>query len=270
MAEVDNLQLLRNQFGYCFRGSHPSFDTTAESNSCQVVMHVAGTVINDRSTNHIIDRNLDKILESFLDRESLGTQCYPKCGNCQCKKCPIGTNNYTIEEGRELKMIEEGLKYDPFRKEWTAHYPWTKNPAQLLNNFRAVFGRLKSTEKRLQKVGDEYAETYHKQIVDMIERNVARKLSTEEIENAEVVQYVPHHEVLKPSKSTPIRIVFNSSAKFMGQSLNDYWAKGPCMMNDLYSILLRFRQYCVEMFGQVDKIKTSRLQCMKCFNLNDT
>ena len=254
IAEVDNLQLLRNQFGYCFRGSHPSFDTTAESNSCQVVMHVAGTVINDRSTNHIIDRNLDKILESFLDRESLGTRCYPKCGNCQCKKCPIGTNNYTIEEGRELKMIEEGLKYDPFRKEWTAHYPWKKNPAQLLNNFRAVFGRLKSTEKRLQKAGDEYAETYHKQIVDMIERNVARKLSTEEIENAEVVQYIPHHEVLKPSKSTPIRIVFNSSAKFMGQSLNDYWAKGPCMMNDLYSILLRFRQYCVGIAGDLKKM----------------
>ena len=81
-------------------------------------------MINDRAINHIINRNVDKILESFLDRESLGTQCKPRCGNCQCKKCQIGANNYAIEEGRELKMIENGLKYDSTQREWTVHYPW--------------------------------------------------------------------------------------------------------------------------------------------------
>jgi hypothetical protein len=40
------------------------------------------------------------------------------------------------------------------------------------------------------------------------------------------VQYIAHHEVLKPEpNSTPVRIVFNSSASFMGHVLNDYWAK---------------------------------------------
>ena len=218
-------------------------------------MHAACTVKNDKSTNHIIDNNLDKIMQSFLDRESLGTQCNPKCGNCQCKKCPIGSNNYTIEEERELKMIEEGLEYNPSRKEWTAHYPWKKNRAILQNNFRAAYGRLKSTERRLLRAGTEYADTYHNQILDMIERGVARKLTTEEIDTPSVVQYIPHHEILKASsKSTPVRIVFNFSAKFMGQSLNDLWAKGPCMMNDLYSILLRFRQHLIGIAGDIKKM----------------
>ena len=123
------------------------------------------------------------------------------------------------------------------------------------NNFRAAYGRLKSTERRLLRAGTEYADTYHNQILDMIERGVARKLTTEEIDTPSVVQYIPHHEILKASsKSTPVRIVFNFSAKFMGQSLNDLWAKGPCMMNDLYSILLRFRQHLIGIAGDIKKM----------------
>ena len=40
------------------------------------------------------------------------------------------------------------------------------------------------------------------------------------------VHYIPNHAVLRPDKkSTPVRIVFNSSCAFRGHALNDYWKK---------------------------------------------
>ena len=58
----------------------------------------------------------------------------------------------------------------------------------------------------------------------MIDRGVARKLMESELETYDwPTYYVSHHEVVNPdSKSTPVRIVFNNSAKYMGHALNEY------------------------------------------------
>lgn len=92
-------------------------------------------------------------------------------------------------------------------------------------------------------------------------RGVARKLTKEEIKTYKgPVQYLPHHEVLKPeSQSTPISIVFNSSASYMGHVLNEYYAKGPDVLGDLWGILLRFRQKPVAMAGDISKMYNSVL-----------
>ena len=116
-------------------------------------------------------------------------------------------------------------------------------------------GMLISTEKRLAK-NEEHTKVYQKQIEDMIEREVARKLSETELENYKgPIHYISHHEVLKPdSKSTPVRIVFNSSARYMGHMLNDYWAKGPHLLNDLLGVLIRFRENDIAMIGDIKKM----------------
>ena len=90
----------------------------------------------------------------------------------------------------------------------------------------------------------------------MIEREVARKLSQTELKNyTGPIHYISHHEVLKPdSKSTPVRIVFNSSARCMGHMLNDYWAKGPHLLNDLLGVLIRFRENNIAIIGDIKKM----------------
>ena len=90
----------------------------------------------------------------------------------------------------------------------------------------------------------------------MVKRNVARRLGNEELARYEgPVHYLPHHEVLKPSsKTTPLRIVFNSSASFMGHVINDYWAKGPNVLNDLLTVLLRFRHEQTAVAGDISKM----------------
>ena len=114
VAQIDNLQLMKNQFGYCLRGSHPSFGPTSD-NVCKIITSIGGII--KREDVILIGTNVDKMLESFLNIESLGTACNPKCGNCQCKQCPVGTNNYTIKEEREL---HNGLQYDPLNQKWLA------------------------------------------------------------------------------------------------------------------------------------------------------
>ena len=112
-----------------------------------------------------------------------------------------------------------------------------------------------STEKRLSK-NKKHAKIYQQQIQDMIDRDVARKLPQEELQKYKgPAHYISHHEVLKPdSKSTPVRIVFNSSANYMGHVLNEYWAKGPDLLNSLLGILIRFKENEVAFIGDIKKM----------------
>ena len=194
-------------------------------------------------------------VEDFYKIENLGIECTPRCGGCKCGKCSLGSKNFTIKEEKELKLIETKLEYNKDEKTWITEYPWIKDPSQLPNNKKAAMGMLISTEKRLAK-NEKHAEVYQKQIEDMIEREVARKLSHTELENYKgPIHYISHHEVLKPdSKSTPVRIVFNSSARYMNHSLNDYWAKGAHLLNDLLGILIRFRENRIALIGDIKKM----------------
>ena len=90
----------------------------------------------------------------------------------------------------------------------------------------------------------------------MVNRGVARKLIKTELRNYKgPIHYISHHEVLKPdSKSTPVSIVFNSSANYMGHVLNEYWAKGPDLLNNILGVLLRFREYEVAFIGDIKKM----------------
>lgn len=57
--------------------------------------------------------------------------------------------------------------------------------------------------------------------------------------------YLPHHVVLKESStSTKLRIVFDASTKTgTNISLNDVLLKGPCIQEELVSIMARFRTH---------------------------
>lgn len=258
---VGNLQLMCGPFGYCVRGSHPMLNVR-KGDTAHVfikINHIAASYVNDLVVES--KASVTKRLDDFFSVENLGTFCVPKCGNCKCGRCPLGSNKYSLKEERELSLITQGLTHDSISNRWTASYPWIRSPKALPNNFSACLGRLKATEKRLAKRGDAYVTAYNDQICDMVERGVARKLTGDEMKNYQgPVHYLPHHEVLKPeSKSTPMRIVFNSSSSYMGHVLNDYYAKGPDMICDLFGILLRFRQNAVALVGDISKMYNSVL-----------
>ena len=156
-------------------------------------------------------------------------------------------------------MIRENLKFDTDNGCWRTAYPWTKDPHLLPDNYRSALATLCNTEKKL-KQDPMWAKIYTEQIYDMVDRQVARKLTPEEISAwTGPLFYISHLAVLNPkSQSTPVRIVFNSSQNFQGVSLNGCLAKGPdAYINSILGVILRWREEQVALVGDIRKMYNS-------------
>ena len=235
-----NLLLMTNVFGSCLGGSHPKLNVS----TVNCLQHA--TIYQITNTSVVS-------LDEFINAENLGVACVPACGACKCGECGLGSKHYTIKEEKEIEMMSENLHHKV--DHWETTYPWIKDPNLLEDNYLAAKAMLKSTQNRLRK-NPILEKTYGEQIQDLIERKVARKLTDKEInEYSGPVHYLGHHEVMKEdSKSTPCRIVFNASAKFKGQILNEFWAKGPDLLNNQLGILLRFRERHIAIAGDIRKM----------------
>ena len=117
-------------------------------------------------------------------------------------------------------------------------YPWKRDPSSLPNNYAQVLEKLEFNEQRFMKQ-PEHALSCDMQVKEMEEMKFSRKLTEkEESKWKGPVHYVAHPAVLRPEKkSTPIRIVLNSSASFKGHILNDCWFKGPDLLNNLFGVV---------------------------------
>ena len=73
-------------------------------------------------------------------------------------------------------------------------------------------------------------EKYGKVIEDYVADGYLEKLSEKPSDTG---WYLPHHPVISEDKNTKLRIVFDSSAKNDGTSLNDLVEKRPRLLNDL-------------------------------------
>ena len=84
----------------------------------------------------------------------------------------------------------------------------------------------------------------------------SRKLSPKELTDWKgPIHYFSHHTVIYPEKkSMPVRIVFNRSASHNGHTLNDYWFKGPDLLNNLFGVVIRFTEKPYTICGDIAKI----------------
>ncbi|XP_067936851.1 uncharacterized protein [Watersipora subatra] len=260
-VEIDtagtHLSLMSGAFGRCLQGSHPSLKQGVMSN-------LIGSSCTEEDEKSSVDSFLTKAdikkVEMFIEAEEMATEVHPRCGGCKCGKCPIRGHDFSFQEQQELELIRNNLSYDSQQKVWVTAYPWIKEPSTLPDNYNAVFATMRSTEQNLRKRGEQWVKVYQEQIEDMICRDVARKLTADEIEKWAGPKFYISHLAVENQKSlsTPVRIVFNSSQKFQGQSLNDALAKGPdCYLTNLMGILLRWREKPAVMIGDVRKMFNS-------------
>lgn len=128
--------------------------------------------------------------------------------------------------------------------------PFCEEPELVLgDSFEIAKKRFMSLEKRLSKTGlkQDYANFIH-------EYEQLGHLN--EIEKPKFGYYIPHHSVIRESsETTRLRVVFDASCRtYSGKSLNDIMLVGPVVQDDLFSILLRFRQNAYVVTGDVAKM----------------
>ena len=200
----ENLVLLENAFGLLVAGScnsnkHTVVDRSVLHMRHAVVMHVAG--VSEKS---------------FFEIEGLGVACNPRCGSCKCGTCHPGGKNMSLQEEREYDIMNSNVTFDTVAGRFISKYPWNENRNNLEYNKPMALAVMKSTENQLQKKGKQYTDLYSSQIVDMINRKAAREVTEEELKNYIGQKYfLTHLAVQKPdSKTTPLRIVFNSRARY--------------------------------------------------------
>lgn len=252
-----NLSIMRGELGVCVVGTHPCLkESTVLRSAVPRTLHLSE---HRAATHHVSLRGEHpafSLSQSFIVGEELGTSCSPKCGGCKCGKCPLPGHTLSFREEQELHLIKSGLVYLEDQSCWASSYPWIKDPHSLPDNYMSALGTLKSTEKSLLR-DPSWSDSYCGQIEDMVQRRVVRKLSTEEVADWNGPYfYVSHLAVSNAkSKSTPVRIVFNSAQIYKGVSLNSYLAKGPdSYRNTLLGILLRWKEEAVPLVGDIRKM----------------
>ena len=157
-------------------------------------------------------------------------------------------------EDREfLRKAEEGIHH---RED--LHYemplPFRGENIQLPDNRPQAVQRLAGLKKRLQ-ANDKYRADYVNFMADIIDKGHARKVDSEKlVAQKGKVWYLPHHGIYHPKKPSSIRVVFDCSARYQGESLNDHLLQGPDLTSKLTGVLTRFRQEKVAFMADVEKM----------------
>ena len=115
--------------------------------------------------------------------------------------------------------------------------PWKENVPNLPDNYEMALRKLRNTEKRLLK-NPEITGAYSENITRYLEKGHISKIDpTKEKPTRKL--YLPHFPVVRLDRArTKIRIVFDTSAKFVGISLHDVIYQGPKLRRDLNDVLL--------------------------------
>ena len=267
VSTVEGVTLYRGRFGMVLGGSDPDLVFTPYSMSCptsvHLVHHTSLTTVHHANTMRAMMKEAEYTTAARTDREfldyfkeeAIGVECVPKCGGCKCGKCPTGAKQMSIKDEEEYEKFQSLMHLDSVGTEddpgpyWVSSLPWNIDKDTLVDNKAAVLGVMNSTRRKLDR-DPTWKEIYETQLGDLIKKGFAREVMDEEIVNWKSrggkVYYISHQVALNPaSKSTPVRVVFNSSQVYRGFSLNSSWDLGPDVLNNLHGVLLRFRKdYC--------------------------
>ena len=118
------------------------------------------------------------------------------------KPCECDADKLSAVEPKELKIIEDSCQ--KIGRQWPIPYPWKRDPKELPNNEVQAKKKLEATERRLSRT-PEHAAAYDRQMMEMTEMQIARKLTKQELETYKgPVHYIAHHEIGRPEKTTSI------------------------------------------------------------------
>ena len=164
----------------------------------------------------------------------------------------IGTDTSTTSsDSAFLKFYQDSAISRTSEGTYVAKFPWKVDKPDLPSNFLTCKGRTLTLVNKLRK-SPELLQLYNSIIKDQEQRGFIERVNDDYTTD---VHYLPHHPVKKDSVTTPIRIVYDCSCQGSGRSasLNDCLTVGPPFLNNLCSILLRFRLHAFALSTDIEK-----------------
>ena len=235
----DGLYLLGSKFGWILSGRKRNDNSIPKEYSLAMFTHSS----SDISTNLLGFEKTDDCvfkqsrIEDFWALETIGIK----------DDSTITDDDKAISEfNKSIHLVN-----DRYQVRW----PWREDNPTLPDNYKLSYGRLVSTMKRL-KEDHETLKKYNDIIEDQIKKGIIEKIDNNTVQG-EIKHYIPHHGVLKPSnRTTKLRgVVYDASAKAKktNLSLNECLYRGPVILEDLCSLLLRFRTHETAIVADIEK-----------------
>lgn len=156
----------------------------------------------------------------------------------------------SIEDTIFLEIMDQQVYRDESNN-WVAPLPFRVPRQRLSNNREQVFTRFAALEKTLGRKPE-----MKEQFLELMEKMLERKHAevAPPLEHNEECWYLPTFGVYHPQKPGNIRVVFDSSAKYSGTSLNDVLLTGPDLNNSLIGVLIRFRKEQVAVIADIQQM----------------
>ena len=200
------------------------------------------------------------ITEQYLQKENFTKQHMGKFVQGQYID-DIGEDIYkTTEDDNKISIsIEDGEFMELMAREMTytesghliAPLPFKHNRTRLPNNRDRAHARLQSLIRSFQKK-PELRRHYTTFMETMLSKGHAKQAPP--ISPHAETWYLPHFGVYHPKKPGKIRVVFDSSDKYKGCSLNDTLLMGPDLLNSLLGILIRFRSDSIACVADIEQM----------------
>lgn len=154
-------------------------------------------------------------------------------------------------EDKDFIDIMEKEVYQNEANSWVAPLPFRSPRPELSSNRGQALKRLQSLRKTLDRNSD-IKRQYIEFIQNMLDNDHAEVAPL--LDSDKEHWYLPSFGVCHPQKPDQLRVVFDSSAEFEGQSLNKVLLSGPDLNNTLLGVLMRFRKEPVAFSADVQQM----------------
>ena len=84
-----DIQLMKNQVGLCWEGTHPILNTVGDALSNHAVVNLRSGSVEKGHMHSLQISRLNNLVEKLMDIEGLGVKDTCSCGNFKCGKCII-------------------------------------------------------------------------------------------------------------------------------------------------------------------------------------
>ncbi|XP_064485903.1 uncharacterized protein LOC135398425 [Ornithodoros turicata] len=156
----------------------------------------------------------------------------------------------SVEDQEFLNLMDREFRMDALGN-WVAPLPFRTPRRKLPDNREQALSRFNSLRRTLDRK-PEMKQHFVAFIEDLLKNGHAEPAPPRD--EYKEYWYLPSFGVYHPQKPGQIRVVFGSSAKHQGISLNDLLLSGPDMTNSLVGVLLRFRKEAFAVTADIQRM----------------